>query len=95
MALPAAPSGGIDDLLDRLQDPASELSRQWDREHDEYVTRCALRMIEPEFKPKTWMAFHRLMFDECEPESVAAELGLSVNAVLIAKSRVLRGCVGN
>jgi RNA polymerase sigma factor (sigma-70 family) len=82
-------SGGFDDLLDQLQDPASELSRQWNREHDEHVTRSALQVIRPEFKPATWLAFHRLVLDECDPGTVAAELGLSVNAVLIAKSRVL------
>lgn len=80
---------GFDDLLDRLQDPASELSLQWDREHDEHVTGCALRLIEPEFKATTWQAFRRLVLDESDPEAVAAELGLSINAVLIAKSRVL------
>ena len=85
----ATPPGGFDDVLDRLQNPASELSRQWDREHDEHVTRCALRAIRPEFKPATWLAFHRLVLDETDPQTAAAELGLSVNAVLIAKSRVL------
>jgi RNA polymerase sigma factor (sigma-70 family) len=85
---PTAPRG-FDDVLDQLQDPASELSRQWDREHDEHITGCALRLIEPEFKPTTWQAFRRLVLDECDPEAVAAELGLSINAVLIAKSRVL------
>ena len=79
--------GGFDDVLDRLQDPASELSRQWDREHDEHITRCALQAIRAEFKPATWQAFHRLVLDEADPETAAAELGLSVNAVLIAKSR--------
>lgn len=86
---PGPTPGGFDDLLDRLQDPASELSRQWDREHDEHVTRCALRAIRPEFKPATWLAFHRLVLDETDPQTTAAELGLTVNAVLIAKSRVL------
>ena len=84
-----SPPGGFDDVLDRLQDPGSELSLQWDREHDEHVTRRALRAIEPEFKPTTWLAFRRLVIDESNPETVAAELGVSVNAVLIAKSRVL------
>ena len=81
-------------MLDRLQNPASELSRQWDREHDEHVTRCALRAIRPEFKPATWLAFHRLVLDETDPQTAAAELGLSVNAVLIAKSRVLAEASG-
>ena len=47
-------------------------------------------MIEPEFKPATWQAFRRVALEAAEPEAVAAELGLTVNAVFIAKSRVLR-----
>jgi RNA polymerase sigma-70 factor (ECF subfamily) len=34
-------------------------------------------------------AFRRLVLDELPPDAVAAELGITVNAVLIAKSRVL------
>jgi RNA polymerase sigma-70 factor (ECF subfamily) len=76
--------------LRQLEDPDSALSRQWDREHDQFVFRRALEMIEGEFKPATWQAFRRLALDDAEPEAVAAELGLSVNAVFIARSRVLR-----
>jgi RNA polymerase sigma-70 factor (ECF subfamily) len=76
--------------LQQLEDPESHLSRQWDREHDEFVFRRALQMIEGEFKPATWQAFRRLALDEAEPDVVAAEVGLSVGAVYIAKSRVLR-----
>jgi RNA polymerase sigma-70 factor (ECF subfamily) len=76
--------------LRQLEDPDSALSRQWDREHDEFVLRRALHLIEGEFKPTTWQAFRRLALDNAEPEAVAAELGLSVNAVFIARSRVLR-----
>jgi RNA polymerase sigma-70 factor (ECF subfamily) len=47
-------------------------------------------IITSEFRPATWQAFRRLVLDEAKPETVASELGLSINAVLIAKSRVLR-----
>jgi RNA polymerase sigma factor (sigma-70 family) len=80
----------VEAALDQLEDPTSALSRQWDREHDNHVVRKVLALIEPEFRPATWQAFCRLVFDEAAPESVAAELGLTVNAVFIAKSRVLR-----
>jgi RNA polymerase sigma-70 factor (ECF subfamily) len=86
------PSGPADaeEVLEQLTDPASELSRQWDREHDCYVAHKVLDHVEPEFRPATWQAFCRLVLDEAAPETVAVELGLSTNAVLIAKSRVLR-----
>jgi RNA polymerase sigma-70 factor, ECF subfamily len=87
---PPGQSAKADALLDQLEDPASDLSRQWDREHDDHVAHKLLEYVEPDFKPATWQAFCRLVLDEEKPETVAAELGLTVNAVLIAKSRVLR-----
>ncbi len=79
----------LDSALDQLEDPASNLSRRWDREHDEFVLQRLLGLIEPEFRPVTWQAFRRQAIDGASAEAVAAELGLTVNAVLIAKSRVL------
>ena len=35
-------------------------------------------------------AFRRQVFDDCKAAAVAAELGLTVNGVLLAKSRVLK-----
>jgi RNA polymerase sigma factor (sigma-70 family) len=79
----------LDSALDQLEDPASDLSRRWDREHDEFVLHRLLDLIEPEFRPATWQAFRRQVLDGAPAEMVAAELGLTINAVLIAKSRVL------
>lgn len=77
-------------VLDRLEDPDSDLSRTWDAEHDELVARRLLDLVAPNFAPRTWEAFRLLMIEQRTPGEVAASLGLSVNAVLIAKSRVLR-----
>jgi RNA polymerase sigma-70 factor (ECF subfamily) len=87
---PRAGQAAAEALLDQLEDPASGPSREWDREHDEHLARKLLDYVEPEFRPATWRAFHGLVLDGLPTEAVAAELGLSVNAVLIAKSRVLR-----
>ena len=76
--------------LDELPDPAADLDQQWEREHDEYVTRRLLDLLRPEFTDTTWRAFLRQVIDEVAPAQAAAELGISVNAALIAKSRVLR-----
>jgi RNA polymerase sigma-70 factor (ECF subfamily) len=76
--------------LDRLADPDDQLSTLWDRDHDLFVVRRLMELIEPEFAPSTWQAFRRQAIDEQPAARVAVELGLSVNAVLIAKSRVLR-----
>jgi RNA polymerase sigma-70 factor (ECF subfamily) len=49
-----------------------------------------LDRLEPDFRPSTWEAFRRVMLEGSSPEAVATDLGLSVNAVLIAKCRVLQ-----
>ncbi len=76
-------------LLDELADPESELNRRWDAEHDRYVLRGLLRLVEPEFTPATWAAFVQTALDSRPAADVATELGLTVNAVHIARSRVL------
>jgi RNA polymerase sigma-70 factor (ECF subfamily) len=85
----ATGSSDITRMLDQLEDPASDLSRRWDQEHDEFVLQRLLDLIEPDFRPATWRAFRRYAIDGASAETVAAELGLTVNAILIAKSRVL------
>lgn len=77
-------------MLDQLQDPDSGLSHLWDQQHDQHIVRRLFAMIEPQFASSTWQAFRRVVLDGARPDTVAAELGLSVNAVFIAKSRVLQ-----
>ena len=76
--------------LHQLEDPDSPLSRAWDEEHDRHVVTTLLDAIRLEFQPATWRAFDRTVRDGRPAAEVAAELGISVNAVLIAKSRVLK-----
>ena len=85
------PAGGSEllHLIEQLSDPDNDLSRLWDEEHDQYVIRRLLERIESEVTPSTWQAFRRVVVEGRDEETVAAELGLSVNAVFIAKSRVL------
>jgi len=79
----------LEPLLEQLQDPSSDLSRLWDREHDQHVLQGMLAQLEPDFAPTTWQAFRRQLAGE-EPAAIAAGLGLSANAVLLAKSRILK-----
>ena len=89
LRFPGTGSPDVTEMLDQLEDPASDLSLRWDREHDEHVLGRLLELIEPDFRPATWRAFRRQVIDGASAETVAAELGLTVNAVLIAKSRAL------
>jgi RNA polymerase sigma-70 factor (ECF subfamily) len=80
----------FDEALAQLEDPESRLSAIWDEEHDRHVLGQLMELIRPDFEPATWNAFQRLVVDGLRSADVAAELNLSVNAVRIAKSRVLR-----
>lgn len=46
--------------------------------------------IQGEFESATWQAFIRSAVDGCNAADIARELGISVNAVYVAKSRVLK-----
>ena len=76
--------------LHQLEDPNSSLSLAWDEEHDRHVVTTLLETIRLEFQPASWRAFEMTVRDDRPAAEVADELGLSVNAVLIAKSRVLK-----
>jgi len=85
-------AGGDSDIerkLQQLEDPASALSQVWNREHDQHVARQLLALVEPHFAPTTWRAFCRVALEGVRADVVASELGMSLNAVFIAKSRVL------
>jgi RNA polymerase sigma-70 factor (ECF subfamily) len=87
---PAVPGGSdFEEYLAQLEDPDSGLGGEWDREHDRHLLRRLLELVERDFQPSTRQAFRLLVLEQRPAAEVAAALGLSVNAVLIAKSRVL------
>ena len=77
------------ELLNELEDPTSQLSAVWDREHDEHVMKQILLSLRTEFTETTWRAFELTALEGRISEDAAKVLGVSVNAVFIAKSRVL------
>jgi RNA polymerase sigma-70 factor (ECF subfamily) len=52
--------------------------------------RRALDLIHTEFGERTWQAFWRVAVEGQTPADVAADLGLTRNAVYLARSRILR-----
>jgi RNA polymerase sigma-70 factor (ECF subfamily) len=79
-----------DALLGQLDDPASDLSQQWDRDHDQHVSQKLLALVQADFEPKTWRAFSRFALEGVPAAGVAEELGISESAVVQAKYRVLK-----
>ncbi len=63
--------------------PASDAGDAW-------LYHRAVEQVRGEFEEPTWQAFWRVTVEDRPPAAVAEELGLSVNAVYLAKSRVLR-----
>lgn len=80
----------VDGFLDRLSDPNGELAREWDREHDEHAVQKLLAVVQPDFSSTTWEAFRQFGIENISAGKVAEELGLTENAVILAKSRVLK-----
>jgi RNA polymerase sigma-70 factor (ECF subfamily) len=76
--------------LNELESPDSALSRLWDREHDEHVATSLMQRVRGDFAPTTWLAFVRHALEGEPAAQVAEDLGLSLNSVLLAKSRVLK-----
>ena len=53
------------------------------------LVRRALDLIRPDFTEASWQAFWRVVMEDQSAADVAQSLGISVNAVYVAKSRVL------
>ena len=80
----------LEEQLKQLEDDGSQLSQRWDREHNLAIARKLMELIESRFTESTRLVFRRLVVDGADADTVAAETGLSLNAIFTAKSRVLR-----
>jgi RNA polymerase sigma-70 factor (ECF subfamily) len=59
------------------------------RAHEEaHLLRKAMELVRDDFEPKSWQAFWQTAVEGRSAPDVAADLGLTANAVRIAKSRV-------
>jgi RNA polymerase sigma-70 factor (ECF subfamily) len=89
----AVAQGGSDPLTETLQYPvptAPELEDAQDASEKSLLCRRAIALIRSEFEEKTWQAFEAVVLHEQAPAEVAKNLNLSVNAVYLAKSRILQ-----
>ena len=77
-------------IVQQLKDEKSDLSRQWDEEHDNFILRQLLRELAVQLDPQTLRVFRMLVVEEVPPQDVAMEMNMRVAAVYSAKSRVMR-----
>ena len=77
-------------VLDELEDPGSDFSNLWDKEHDNYVCEKVLGLIRREFEPQVFDVFIRNFINSEPPKSIADEMGTTVGNVYKMKFRVLQ-----
>ena len=62
----------------------------WDAEDRHYLVARALEVMQGDFEPTTWKACWAFVVEGRSAADVAKQLGTTVNAVYVAKLRVLR-----
>jgi RNA polymerase sigma-70 factor, ECF subfamily len=85
--------GGSDALRKMLQVPAPESASVDEAtlaDERGLLYRRALEIIRGSFSESDWRAFSGVVCDERTPADLAKELGVTVNKVYLAKSRILR-----
>ena len=69
--------------------PSDNLDEEeWNREYQLTLFRRAAEMVRGEFRQSTWQAFWQTVVEQRDIHAVAQELGISVGAVYIARSRI-------
>jgi RNA polymerase sigma-70 factor (ECF subfamily) len=69
--------------------PEGDPEAAWELEFQQQLFRMAAAQVQGSCAPTTWRAFWRTAVEGASAAVVAAELGLSVGAVYVARSRVL------
>jgi RNA polymerase sigma factor (sigma-70 family) len=84
-------SGDTDAQMRLAEKPSlcADSDGDWEREFQRQLFRLAVTHIRDSFAPTTWMAFWRTAVEGKSGAAVSEELGLSVGAVYVARSRVL------
>jgi RNA polymerase sigma factor (sigma-70 family) len=83
-------SANMDPLLASMEDPNSDPNVMWELEHDVHVIKRLLELVESHFTATSWEAFRLQVLQGHRASETASMLGITVNAALIAKSRVLK-----
>jgi len=84
------PSGGTTAQQALASVAADDDARAWDRDYQERLFAWAADRVKGEVEPATWQAFWQTAIDERSGQEVAARLGMTVAAVYLAKSRVMK-----
>lgn len=69
--------------------PQPDAKALWEEEFRQQLFRLAASQVQDSFAPTSWQAFWRTAVEGQSATEVAGDLGMSVGAVYVAKSRVL------
>ena len=87
------PQGSGDSRVQRLLEnqaaPEQDETAVWEREWRRNLFAWAAEQVRPRVQEATWQAFWKTAVEDRSGHEVAAELGLTVAAVYLAKSRVM------
>ena len=82
----------VNQMLNETPDKQDE--EAFDKEAEQRVFEWACDKVRPEFEEKTWQAFWRTAVEQQKSAGVAEDLSMTVGAVYIAKSRVIKRLQG-
>jgi RNA polymerase sigma-70 factor (ECF subfamily) len=78
-------------MLQRLEEVPDETEVQdWEKEYHRELLTWSLEKIKPEFAERIWAAFEQTALFDKSPQEVADAIGMSKNAVNLAKFRVVK-----
>lgn len=80
-------SGDSGILHELTQHAACDLE-EWDRHYQRHLLERAAQDVRGQFQPATWRAFWETAVEGRAPQDVAAELGMSIASVYMAKHRI-------
>lgn len=86
-----SPQPASETAIERFVDgePGADERARWEEDYRQRLFDWAAEKARPEFQAATWDAFRRTAVDSVSVKEVAAQLGISVGAVYIARSRVI------
>jgi RNA polymerase sigma factor (sigma-70 family) len=80
---------GVQAALNEQPTPADGPEAEWDRDYERRLFGWAAEQVKGAVHEKTWQAFWRTAVEGKSGQDVARELGMSVAAVYLAKSRIM------
>jgi RNA polymerase sigma-70 factor (ECF subfamily) len=86
-----APQAASETTLERALDgePTTDEQARWEEEYRQSLFDWAAEKVRGEFQPATWDAFWQTAVNGFSVKEVAGQLGISLGAVYIARSRVI------